>query len=352
MVETKQFKVDNVKIRVKDERARADIASNFSESASYAVGDLVLYGGYLYKFTSAHSAGTWIGTDATQITIAGELKSTISDTVSSINTALAGKSDTSHTHSYLPLSGGTLTGDVLFDNSETTTRQLRFTVGDDDYGRVAAGATESDAGWFELASAGDGNEPVYVRQYTGEFETVSRTATLLDENGNTNFPGTITQNGTAVSLSGHTHSYLPLSGGTMTGQLFTSFKSSVAMGSYQSSQTTVPNLVNEVRYSSGCAGSVNIGTAYSLNGVTVGGGWYNFFYSPHRSGGVNGAASGDNQAWGTLLLCGMTVSGMFQIRIGNNSIAECLNVNGLYSSSDLAHGSSTLASGQVYYVYV
>ena len=37
----------------------------------------------------------------------------------------------------------------------------------------------------------------------------------LDVNGTLNASGTITQNGTAVSLSGHTHSYLPLTGGTL-----------------------------------------------------------------------------------------------------------------------------------------
>ena len=37
--------------------------------------------------------------------------------------------------------------------------------------------------------------------------------------GEFNSGGTIKQNGTAVSLSGHTHSYLPLSGGTITGNI-------------------------------------------------------------------------------------------------------------------------------------
>ena len=94
MVETKQFKVDNVKIRVKDERARADIADNFSERTSYAIGDLVIYEGYLYKFTSAHSAGAWSGTDVTQITIAGQLNAMQIDIDGKLNT----KSDVTHVH--------------------------------------------------------------------------------------------------------------------------------------------------------------------------------------------------------------------------------------------------------------
>lgn len=90
---------------------------------------------------------------------------------------------------------GTLTqnGDIIINQASSTgTRQVRFQGGDNDYGRVAYGGTASDAGWMEIASCDDGNEPIYARQYTGVFTTVKRTATLLDANGNTVFPGTVT----------------------------------------------------------------------------------------------------------------------------------------------------------------
>lgn len=90
---------------------------------------------------------------------------------------------------------GTLTqnGDIIINQASTTgTRQVRFQGGDNDYGRVAYGGTASNAGWMEIASCDDGNEPIYARQYTGAFTTVKRTATLLDANGNTVFPGTVT----------------------------------------------------------------------------------------------------------------------------------------------------------------
>lgn len=90
---------------------------------------------------------------------------------------------------------GTLTqnGDIIINQASSTgTRQVRFQGGDNDYGRVAFGGTASNAGWMEIASCNDGNEPIYARQYTGVFTTVKRTATLLDANGNTVFPGTVT----------------------------------------------------------------------------------------------------------------------------------------------------------------
>lgn len=90
---------------------------------------------------------------------------------------------------------GTLTqnGDIIINQASTTgTRQVRFQGGDNDYGRIAFGATAGNAGWMEIASCDDGDEPIYVRQYTGVFTTIKRTATLLDANGNTIFPGTVT----------------------------------------------------------------------------------------------------------------------------------------------------------------
>lgn len=50
----------------------------------------------------------------------------------------------------------------------------------------------SNQGWVEIATADDGTEPIHVRQYTGEFASITRTLTLLDGNGDTYCPGKIT----------------------------------------------------------------------------------------------------------------------------------------------------------------
>lgn len=42
-------------------------ARNFSNTKAYAAGDLVLYDGVLYRFTTAHSAGAWTGSDAAKV---------------------------------------------------------------------------------------------------------------------------------------------------------------------------------------------------------------------------------------------------------------------------------------------
>ena len=42
-------------------------ARNFSSTKAYTAGELVLYNGLLYRFTSNHSAGAWTGSDAAAV---------------------------------------------------------------------------------------------------------------------------------------------------------------------------------------------------------------------------------------------------------------------------------------------
>jgi len=140
-----------------------------------------------------------------------------------------------------------------------------------------------------------------------------------------------------------------VSANKVTGQICTSFKNSIAMGSLVASSKTVPDLCEELRYSNGCAGSANITTAYALSGnSTIYAGWYNFLWIPHRSGGNNGESSGDNCNYGSLLLSSMnSQETCFLLKYVNSAITKVVNIvkdttysvattssNGLMSSSD------------------
>lgn len=57
--------------------------------------------------------------------------------------------------------------------------------------RIIAGSSGNNNGWAEIATADDGSEPIYVRQYSGVFSSVVRTITLLDNHGCTHFPSYI-----------------------------------------------------------------------------------------------------------------------------------------------------------------
>lgn len=73
------------------------------------------------------------------------------------------------------------------------------TMGDNDQWRIYARSTAANAGYLEIATADDGNEPIYFRQYTGVFSTLKRTLTLLDGSGNTSMPGSLSVTGTTTS---------------------------------------------------------------------------------------------------------------------------------------------------------
>ena len=83
------------------------------------------------------------------------------------------------------------TTNITFTNSGTSMSGIQGIVGDDDDWRVKGGATASNSGYLEIATADDGDEPIYVRQYTGTFKTIKRTLTLLDANGYAQFPSYI-----------------------------------------------------------------------------------------------------------------------------------------------------------------
>lgn len=118
---------------------------------------------------------------------------------------------------YVLKAGDTMTGDLLFSQPSTTgIRQVRMTCGDNDFGRIATGATATNAGWMEIATADDGTEPIYARQYAGTFSTIKRTATLLDGSGNTYFPGTVYSNNVKLLRADEINSQV---GGTKNAQM-------------------------------------------------------------------------------------------------------------------------------------
>ncbi len=80
---------------------------------------------------------------------------------------------------------------VLGQVGDTGSHELvRCNMNSDQF-RIIAGSSGNSKGWAEIATADNGNEPIYVRQYSGVFSSVVRTLTLLDANGYTHFPSYI-----------------------------------------------------------------------------------------------------------------------------------------------------------------
>lgn len=82
---------------------------------------------------------------------------------------------------------GTIDGSINF--------LVRGVCGSNDAGYIAVGATALNAGFLEIGTQDDGNEPIYVRQ-RGSGNVITRTLTLLNESGNTTLPGTLNAAGT------------------------------------------------------------------------------------------------------------------------------------------------------------
>ena len=130
-----------------------------------------------------------------------------------------------------PSTAGTADVAKTVNASATGTNQLDLvyaTMADNDQFRIRVGGTATNAGWVELATADDGSEPIYVRQYTGVFTTVVRTATLLDGSGNTSFPGTVTAARFSGPLTGTVTGNCTGSSGSCTGNSATATKLATA----------------------------------------------------------------------------------------------------------------------------
>ena len=251
---------------------------------------------------------------------------------------------------------GTLTqnGDIIINQASSTgTRQVRFQGGDNDYGRVAFGGTASSAGWMEIASCDDGNEPIYARQYTGVFTTVKRTATLLDANGNTVFPGTVTAptftgalNGTAewskrlatnsqltFGLNGLTYFNANLGAGTAanqnvgpTAQWWHILRMNHGNGSGYFADIAVPLNTSDGIYWRRIQGGTNYG-------------WYRVLDTNNYAGIIDGRyvnVTGDTMTGALHLANGTRNNAGDDCGFGNCNIGGCLGLQGLNGATGLA----------------
>jgi hypothetical protein len=82
----------------------------------------------------------------------------------------------------------TLHENLRFSNISTGTRGIIGSIADNDFWRVVGRADKTNEGYLEIATGDDTNEPIYMRQYSGVFGTVTRTFTVLDGSGRSRAP--------------------------------------------------------------------------------------------------------------------------------------------------------------------
>lgn len=89
--------------------------------------------------------------------------------------------------------GASIGGSLTIATFGTGRRGIQGGMADNDYWAIFGAAETTNAGRLVIASGDDGTEPIVVAQYSGAplSGTAVRTAYLLDENGNTSFPGSL-----------------------------------------------------------------------------------------------------------------------------------------------------------------
>ena len=169
---------------------------------------------------------------------------------------------------YVAVSGGNAATATKTTTTVTGTNVadlLYASIADNDYFRLRVGGTATNAGYAEIATADDGTEPIYVRQYTGVFTTLTRTATLLDGSGNTIFPGDMTIQGGDILL-GTTSSATTIKTVAATGAVSGSL--TIATGDTITSGAS-GNISVDVGSGASSNGTISIGTT-NASAITIG----------------------------------------------------------------------------------
>lgn len=290
-----------------------------------------------YSLPSDATQATWTAKQAT-LNGTGFVKAT-GTTISYDNT------------SYLPLTGGVMSGSIGF--SDSGKRGIYGSMGVNDNWFIGAVAFTTDSGFVEIATGDDGNEPIYVRQYNGDpytTGTVARTATILDGSGNTTFPNTLTAT-TLVKSGGTSSQYLMADGsvstitnnitGTGTINELAYFNTSSSIASL--GVATYPSLT-ELAYVKGVTSSIQTqlnAKASTLSGTTN---YVAKFTSSTAIGNSlifdNGTSVGINTASPSASYR-LDVSGNVRFTTTNSSEIRFLNYGG--SSSKIQGSSGTLA---------
>lgn len=174
---------------------------------------------------------------------------------------------------FLPLNGGTMKGTIAFQavSGSATKTLIQGAMGESDAFRVQVVGNGS----AEIATAGGGNEPIYIRQYTGAFATRTRTLTLLDAAGNTYAPGQViaTRGGFVGNLTGRA---------TSSGTADVAIKANQDRNGKVIDETYQPILVGEIKMYAGatapdgylwCDGRAVSRTTYAKLFAAIGTSW-------------------------------------------------------------------------------
>ncbi|WP_188263169.1 tail fiber domain-containing protein [Azospirillum tabaci] len=239
-----------------------------------------------------------------------------------------------HTHAYLPISGGTLTGSMTAPSLVlTSTDQIRMKASTTAAGYGVVHRHDGDSYYILLTNNGDANgiwnalRPFRLVLATGQVHiqtglTLSTPLTSTVATGTAPFSvlstTTVTNlsadlldglDSTAFALAGHTHAYLPLSGGTLTGAVSVQGATSLGSIGLIGGDATHPGFI-EFRTGDGVRrGYVGWSNGSSRLQLASENGWRWDFTDIVSCGGTNVSLEGHTHtAFGALGLSGVLTS--------------------------------------------
>lgn len=175
---------NTIQIRGKDYEGASELALEWSLATSDT-------GGIAYRSKGSPSGTSWSSWKYVPLSLS---KTTLNldnatDAYSSTDTAAA-----IHTKGGLAVektivSDSVITNSFIIKNAVTITSgaQIKGAMAGSDSWWIKGGGSD-DSGYLEIGTADNGNEPIYVRQFTSN-NTLTREAIILDGSGNTTFPG-------------------------------------------------------------------------------------------------------------------------------------------------------------------
>ena len=258
----------------------------------YTLLDSRNYTSYTVTKTGSGASGTW------GINVTGSAGSVAWGNVT-------GKPSTftpsSHTHSYLPLSGGTLTG-TLTMNAQTGI-QMVYRAGKDDVWIYPNGAPNFGIRYFE----GDPDRMTFSA--SDNNNTTAGADLCINGNG----AGTVTIRGNTILHAGNYSSYaLPKSGGTVNGNL-------------------------NIDYSLGISQTNGGGNGISLYGGTNYVQNYGLFFAQTSNFGGHGAVTG---GWATYFSMDGDVDRGWIFRHANGNKVASISASGIISGAAFTNGSN------------
>lgn len=172
-----------------DDITKATLAPTFSSSTTYAAGDYVWHSGKMYRFTMAHEAGSWTGTDVEEAPLSAgitDLKSAV-DAVESKITAV----DSSFPQG--PAQGSIVTIDDGADNVPVVSLTAQIVPIQSGTGDPAPDNVRPISGWTGANINVTGKN--LLPKLTAGTYTANGVTTVVDSDGVVHMSGTTTSAG-------------------------------------------------------------------------------------------------------------------------------------------------------------